>query len=256
MVNLAFTANPETGLVYWWAVALLFGIQIYCDFSGYSDIARGISRWIGYELPVNFRYPYSAVGFRNFWTRWHITLSAWMRDYIYVPLGGSRTTPALTFRNIWITMLVCGLWHGANWTFIAWGAFHAALLTIERLLGAWTIPNSWITRNVAAIATFIAVTVGWVLFRAPTLAIAWQIMAVMFGGPYEGISELLVVMSPNAWLAVGLFIMGGVLRRIPRRLWCVGLSQWQPVEMFVLVAAVWACIFLRGVGDEFIYFQF
>ena len=133
VVNEAFSSNvtAHSGL-YWWTVMTAFALQIYCDFSGYSDIARGVARWIGYEFPINFDHPYTARRLSEFWRRWHISLSAWFRDYVYFPLGGSRKGEWLMYRNIWITMLLSGVWHGASWNFAIWGALHAAFLSIEK----------------------------------------------------------------------------------------------------------------------------
>ena len=117
---------------YWWCIVVMFAFQIYCDFSGYSDIARGLGKWMGFDFPENFNHPYIARGFRDFWSRWHISLSTWFRDYVYVPLGGSRVSQPKAHFNMWVTMLISGFWHGAAWTFLIWGALHALYLSVER----------------------------------------------------------------------------------------------------------------------------
>ena len=136
VVERAFSSpDPSQSSVHWWAIAIAtaFAFQIYCDFSGYSDIARGLARWMGYRFKLNFNHPYIAVSIRDFWTRWHISLSTWFRDYVYIPLGGSRNGTFRSHLNMWITMIVSGVWHGAAWTFVIWGVLHALYLSLERL---------------------------------------------------------------------------------------------------------------------------
>jgi alginate O-acetyltransferase complex protein AlgI len=158
---------------------LAYTIQIYCDFSGYSDIAIGISRIIGFDLPENFNMPYLSRSVTEFWRRWHITLSQWLRDYLYIPLGGSRRGKVRTFANLFLTMLLGGLWHGANWTFVFWGALHGGALVVHKL---WlegrtggSRSNFW-NRAATWAITFAFVCTTWVFFRAPTFAIAWAIL--------------------------------------------------------------------------------
>ncbi len=152
--------------------ALAFTLQIYCDFSGYSDIARGLSKLMGFELMVNFKLPYFARTPSEFWLRWHVSLSSWLRDYLYISLGGNRGTPWLTYRNLCLTMLLGGLWHGAAWNFVAWGAFHGAILVVYRALGVThqrVAQMPWIA-NLAAWGVMFGLTVfGWILFRARSL---------------------------------------------------------------------------------------
>ncbi len=153
-----------------------FAFQIYGDFSGYSSIARGISKWLGFELVINFRMPYLAVSPADFWRRWHISLSTWLRDYLYIPIGGNRFGKLLTYRNLMITMLLGGLWHGASWTFVAWGLYHGAILCIFRLMGiqdgspASTIKSKviWAGR---VILMFHLTCFGWLLFRAGSFSV-------------------------------------------------------------------------------------
>lgn len=131
LVDQAFESPVLQGAwAYWWVVSIMFAAQIYCDFSGYTDIARGLGGLMGYEFPENFNHPYAAIGFRDFWSRWHISLSTWFRDYVYVPLGGSRHGAVRGYVNMWITMLLSGIWHGAGWTFIVWGGASCSLLDV------------------------------------------------------------------------------------------------------------------------------
>jgi D-alanyl-lipoteichoic acid acyltransferase DltB (MBOAT superfamily) len=160
-----------------------FAVQIYCDFSGYSSIAQGIAKWLGFSLMTNFNTPYFATTPSDFWGRWHISLSTWLRDYLYVPLGGNRGGTRKTYRNLLLTMLLGGLWHGAAWTFVAWGAWHGLLLCLyrpfERAKNSPAAQTAGWKRFIAAIVLFHLVCVGWVLFRASSMSQFWAMMARM-----------------------------------------------------------------------------
>jgi alginate O-acetyltransferase complex protein AlgI len=162
-----------------WLGIVCYALQIYFDFSGYSDMAIGLGRLFGFSLPENFRAPYSATSIRDFWRRWHLTLSGWFRDYVFIPLGGSRASPARSGRNLVTVFLLCGLWHGASWNFVIWGVFHGAFLVLER--GRWgtLISRAW--RPFRHAYALIVVMVGWVFFRATTIAGAGAYLAAMFG---------------------------------------------------------------------------
>ncbi len=151
--------------------ALAYTFQIYFDFSAYSDMAIGLGRILGFTFPENFLRPYSATSFTDFWRRWHITLSSWFRDYVYIPLGGSRCGSFRTYANLWIVFLCTGIWHGANWTFVVWGAFNGLMLTLERLFGLRTHKRN---RMLWQILTFTLVCFGWILFRADSIGHALQ----------------------------------------------------------------------------------
>ncbi len=152
-----------------WAGVFAFGLQIYADFSAYSDIARGTARWLGFELMVNFDQPYFASGPRDFWRRWHISLSTWFRDYVYVPLGGSRQGFGRELANIMVTFMLSGLWHGASWNYVLWGTYHGALLVGSRLAGRlrWRpgVTTSAVLLPLRIVGTFVLVHVGWLMFR-------------------------------------------------------------------------------------------
>jgi alginate O-acetyltransferase complex protein AlgI len=165
-----------------WIGVLAYSMQIYFDFSGYSDMAIGLGQMLGFTFPENFRRPYSAVSITDFWRRWHITLSSWFRDYLYVPLGGNRGGTMRTYLNLSVVFLLTGLWHGANWTFVVWGLFHGTLLIIERATGQR--PTSQDVRLVAArrAGVFVAVLIGWVFFRAADLSEAGSFLGDMFAG--------------------------------------------------------------------------
>lgn len=165
-----------------WVAVLAYTVQIYFDFSGYSDMAIGLGLMFGFDFPENFRRPYSALSVTDFWRRWHITLSTWFRDYLYLPLGGSRGGDRRTLRNLAIVFFATGLWHGAAWTFVAWGAWHGVLLVAERLSGQRPVSADGLALvPVRRALTFLAVVLGWVLFRATTFGQVldvWQAMAV------------------------------------------------------------------------------
>lgn len=180
-----------------------FAYQIYGDFSGYSDVARGLARLLGVELTVNFDIPYLAQGPSEFWRRWHITLSRWLRDYLYIPLGGNRGGPAATTRNLMVTMVLGGLWHGAAWNFVAWGAYHGALLGLYRVLrGDRESGVSWSGRALLRVVWFHLVCLGWVLFRAPGLGAAGTLLARLATGPWLSVAA--VGMLPATVALVGL----------------------------------------------------
>jgi alginate O-acetyltransferase complex protein AlgI len=180
-----------------------FAWQIYGDFSGYSDIARGSAQLLGFHFMVNFRQPYLAVSLQDFWRRWHISLSTWLRDYLYIPLGGNRGTEGKTYRNLLITMVLGGLWHGANWTFVVWGALHGTVLSIERWIAgshSRVVQPIGLRRVLSQVFTFHVVCLSWIFFRAenvsgalrmirslghfqwaPVYAAAWLFLAILVG---------------------------------------------------------------------------
>jgi alginate O-acetyltransferase complex protein AlgI len=174
----AWLANPQTlGSVAAWLAMLGYTFQLYFDFSGYSSMAVGLGLMFGLRIPQNFNSPYRATNPSDFWRRWHISLSTVMRDYLYIPLGGNRGSTAFMYRNLMITMLIGGLWHGANWTFVIWGAYHGALLVGYHALGE---KFQWIPAAPARLLTFLLIVVGWVFFRATDLHMAADLLHRMF----------------------------------------------------------------------------
>ena len=162
-----------------WFGVLCYALQIYFDFSGYSDMAIGLARIFGFRFPENFNYPYAATSIQEFWQRWHISLSAWFRDYVYVPLGGNRFGGWTTARNLWIVFLLAGVWHGANWTFVVWGLWYGLFLSIERTTVVQRVLSSS-PRGVRIAYVALVVLVGWVVFRAPSLDAANALLSRMF----------------------------------------------------------------------------
>jgi alginate O-acetyltransferase complex protein AlgI len=229
-----------------------FAAQIYCDFSGYTDMAIGLALLLGYQLPQNFNRPYLALSLQDFWRRWHMTLSRWLRDYLYIPLGGNRKGRLKTYRNVMITMLLGGLWHGASWTFMLWGGIHGAGLSAERWLrerhGGVRIP-AW----VAWLVTFNVVCVAWVFFRAPDLATAFDVLGGLgLSGP-----------SPLVTLPMVLLVVASVAIQLLPPGWWRQAEAWlvarpvavQGLAVGALIVASDAAVGQQGVAP-FIYFQF
>jgi alginate O-acetyltransferase complex protein AlgI len=162
-----------------WLAVFAYTAQIFCDFSGYTDMAIGLARMFGYKLKPNFNLPYLSRDLADFWRRWHISLSSWMRDYVYIPLGGNRSGEMRNYGNLFATMVICGFWHGAAWQFVAWGGYHGALLVLNHRLR--NMPHYAAFSKIAGVpTTFLLVSLGWVLFRAPSIPVAWQIYSHMF----------------------------------------------------------------------------
>ncbi|MBN1529185.1 MAG: MBOAT family protein [Thermoleophilaceae bacterium] len=229
-----------------------FAGQIYCDFSGYTDMAIGLALLLGFRLPQNFDRPYTATSLRQFWRRWHMTLSRWLRDYLYIPLGGNRHGPRRTYRNLMATMLIGGLWHGAAWTFVVWGGIHGTALSGERALrarlGARRIPPL-----VGWLVTFNVVCLAWVFFRAPDLGTAFDVLGrIGAGGP-----------SPLVTLpVVALAVAAIAIQTIPPDWWRTA-EAWlvarpavaQGLALGLLVVAADAAVGQQGVAP-FIYYRF
>ena len=235
-----------------------FAFQIYGDFSGYSTIAQGIARWLGFELMDNFRHPYFAQSPRDFWSRWHISLSTWLRDYLYIPLGGNRGSSWFTARNLMITMLIGGLWHGASWTFIAWGAVHGAWLVMHRWMnhrqGEPSSSSSMSVRLLKILGTFHLVCLTWLLFRATTLDQAWQ-MAARFTTDWRWTSFASQSLSTIAVLAVPLLIYEAWVERRSNLL-ALTRASWKARALVYLAIVIALIYFAPERSSEFIYFQF
>ncbi|MEP6484016.1 MAG: MBOAT family O-acyltransferase [Rudaea sp.] len=240
-----------------WAGTLAFSGQIFCDFAGYSTTAIGAALCLGFALPDNFRFPYAAVGFSDFWRRWHITLSSWLRDYAYIPLGGNRHGVWRTYTALMTTMLLGGLWHGASWTFVVWGGLHGLYLSIERMLrsrfgGYRPGPIAFLALG---LLTYALVNLTWVFFRAKTFGKAWAVLSGMLG---QNALTKPILATPSlvfVFLIVGLIVLAHWLMRkhtlesVVSRTPALVLSVVWSLMAFAIVAA-------QGVGNAFIYFQF
>jgi alginate O-acetyltransferase complex protein AlgI len=194
-----------------WLAIVCYTLQIYFDFSGYSDMAIGLGRMFGFRFPENFRYPYIATSVQDFWRRWHISLSAWFRDYVYVPLGGNRVPSARLYLNLVTVFFLCGLWHGASWNFVIWGLFHGTFLVIERLGVADRVERMWKPLRHAYL--LLVVMVGWVFFRADTLpgALAFLRSMAGFGATQPTSYEVTWYLTPE----VGLALVAGAIAATP-----------------------------------------
>lgn len=228
-----------------------YAYQIYFDFSGYSDIAIGLGRLFGLRIPENFDRPYLADSMRDFWRRWHITLSTWLRDYLYVSLGGNRDGVWRTYRNLSITMLLGGLWHGASWNFVIWGGYHGVLLALERAVRASRfarfIPTSTVVRQVI---TFHLVCVGWIFFRAQTVGDVATLLGNLFVGDFvtwRVASQALLALA----LAIGIHI---AMRPAHWQARFRGFSPWAQGAGYALCAV--SVFLFSEAAERFIYFQF
>ena len=238
-----------------WIGVLFYAVQIYCDFSGYSDMAIACAGLLGYNLCTNFRFPYLASSVAEFWQRWHISLSSWLRDYLYIPLGGNRGSRLFIYRNLMLTMLLGGLWHGAAWRFVIWGGLHGAALVASREWSRWVRPTgAWAAALpvLGALATFYWVCVAWIFFRAPDLETAFTV-----------VRSFVLLESPGA-KSLGtpyLLLFGGLaaLHWVGYRRWFSGLWERIPAGLFAPaygVACAVALAFVRPHTMPFIYFQF
>lgn len=242
-----------------WAGVLAFAGQIFCDFAGYSLTAIGAALTLGFHLKDNFRFPYAAIGFSDFWRRWHISLSTFLRDYLYIPLGGNQVKPLRAAANLVIVMFLGGLWHGAAWTFVVWGLLHGSYLVIERVFRIFFEAKPWAgtlpVRLLAGLATYGAVCVAWVFFRASDFTIASRMLSGMFGGHPSGdmiltTRELLQIGIVTA----GLVSMHWLMRDDAFETAVMRLPAWAVTGIWSIMAV--AIIFTQGSSTAFIYFQF
>jgi alginate O-acetyltransferase complex protein AlgI len=239
-----------------WIGTLAFSGQIFFDFAGYSTCAIGIALMLGIILPDNFRYPYASLGFSDLWQRWHISLSSWLRDYLYIPLGGNRHGITRMYAALMITMLLGGLWHGAAWTFMVWGGLHGSYLILERLQRRY-LPFEITKWNgiFLAFITFSCVNITWVFFRARTFDTAWNMIKSMFYMQTEGekILDTFTVIKVSVVIAL-LFLCHWVMRNTSLKEVSLKTPAW-------VLGVVWALMLFiiaiaQGSGEQFIYFQF
>lgn len=246
-------------------LGVFFTFQIYCDFSGYSDIAIGCARLFGFNLMRNFNYPYFSRSIPEFWRRWHISLTTWFRDYIYFPLGGSRCDKWKTIRNVYIVWAISGLWHGANWTFVCWGLFHATLLAIYNIFGINTkyknvvaygryLPN--IRETLQIILTFFLTVIGWILFRAESMTQAMGFLSAMFTNKFFDAST---IDGKRTLIISLLFLFAEWLQRdkqhslqFPK----IRPFTYQPVRWSIYIIILFVIDRFIVTNQTFIYFQF
>lgn len=255
-VDSAFSLQTGGEPFYWFAALSMFAFQIYYDFSGYSDIARGLVKWMGYDININFSNPYIALSLKEFWQRWHISLSTWFRDYVYIPLGGSHRGALKAYRNLWISFLLSGLWHGAGLNYLAWGALHAFFINMERVF-RWPekLTQTLAGRSLSTLVTIALVWFCWTFFRAESIEQAVSILGVMSGlaeqsfAPPVGKTELFFL---------GVCFLRELFHwlKSERLLSLPSLKKNKAIESVMVAMMVSACVLFRGEGDAFIYFQF
>jgi D-alanyl-lipoteichoic acid acyltransferase DltB (MBOAT superfamily) len=251
-------AGPLVALDSWMGV-LAFAGQIFFDFAGYSTCAIGAALCLGFHLKDNFRFPYAAIGFSDFWRRWHISLSTFLRDYLYIPLGGNRVSWTRAAINLVIVMFLGGLWHGAAWTFVVWGLLHGFYLVIEHASRAFFGNKAWtqmfVVKLLLGFVTYAAVCVAWVFFRAPDFTVATRMLGGMFGGHAHGDA----ILATREMLQIGIVTFFMILahwslREINIETAVTRLPRWVVTAVWVLMAC--AIILTQGNSNAFIYFQF
>jgi alginate O-acetyltransferase complex protein AlgI len=249
LVDPYFAAPEQYSALGAWCATLFYAVQIYCDFSGYSDMAIAVAGLLGYELRVNFDFPYFAASIKEFWRRWHISLSSWLRDYLYIPLGGSRGSRWYARRNLMLTMLLGGLWHGAGWNFVIWGGLHGLALVVHRI---WEERKLRLPAVVGVALTFWWVCLAWIFFRASSLEHAWTTVRAFVA--FESAGELSWGLTPFVTFAVlaaahALGATRAVGEWLERR-------AWPSYAIFYGAAFALAFAFMNGAVQPFIYFQF
>ena len=258
--DLVFGADKHVPLLDAWLGTLAFSGQIFSDFAGYSTTAIGVALCLGFSLPNNFRFPYAAIGFSDFWRRWHISLSTWLRDYLYIPLGGNRKGPVRTYANLMTTMLLGGLWHGASWTFVVWGGLHGLYLAVERWLkarfGGRAFTQKTLIQILLALVTYFFINISWVFFRAQDFPTAWRMIGSMFGfAPEDATAKLPTIFIIQV---VATIVTMLVVHWKMRNTTLEAVAQKTPGWLIISLLAVMAFLIIitQGSGDAFIYFQF
>ena len=255
VANAVFGAASPPTLEAWIGV-IAYAFQIYFDFSGYSDMAIGLGRMFGFIIPKNFASPYLSESITEFWRRWHISLSTWLRDYLYTPLGGNRKGPTRTYINLALVMLIGGLWHGANWTFIAWGAYHGTLLAYERWRGKASAYN-FLPRPARIAFTFLLVLFSWVLFRSPDISHAASYLFAMFGATSNLGASMLLAAHVFTPYHLCILLICATLSFQPVEVydWLEDLSWPKAVALIPLFLAAVGTMFTQA-SNPFLYFQF
>lgn len=267
-VDRVYASPGEAGGIGTVLGTMFFAVQIYCDFSGYTDIARGAARMMGIRLMENFRHPYRAVSIQDFWKRWHISLTRWFTDYVYIPLGGNRKGFAKQCRNVLVVFLLSGFWHGASWNFVVWGLIHGIYMIAAMCLSRIRKNKKRILHPMAGwLMTMVCVNIAWVFFRAPSLLTAWQILQQPFVNPlgkgvYGTMSFLGIYgMEVLRLLAVG--VTWVILERLPEETdkYCqtrrgLGLVAVILVGMVTVIEFSWLGMMASGGENAFIYFRF
>ena len=256
----AFQQSRDLSVLYFWLYAVSFALQLYFDFSGYSDMAIGLGRIFGFRFSENFNYPYISASITEFWRRWHISLGSWFRDYVYIPLGGNRVSKAKWLRNILVVWMLTGLWHGASWTFVLWGLGFAVLLVAEKLVCGRLLQRTHVLKHVY---TLLLVTLSFVLFNADSVSEAVSQLGAMFGAgglplvSTEGVYYLKSYAGNFLFAAIGAtpLVSNAISRFGKTRFGAQALTVLQPLVMLALLAACTAFL-VDGSFNPFLYFRF
>ena len=256
----AFQQSRDLSVLYFWLYAVSFALQLYFDFSGYSDMAIGLGRIFGFRFQENFNYPYISGSITEFWRRWHISLGSWFRDYVYIPLGGNRVSKAKWLRNILVVWMLTGLWHGASWNFVLWGLGFAVLLVAEKLVYGRLLQRTHVLKHVY---TLLLVTLSFVLFNADSVSEAVSQLGAMFGAgglplvSTEGVYYLKSYAGTFLFAAIGAtpLVSNAISRFGKTRFGAQALTVLQPLVMFALLAACTAFL-VDGSFNPFLYFRF
>ena len=256
----AFQQSRDLSVLYFWLYAVSFALQLYFDFSGYSDMAIGLGRIFGFRFSENFNYPYISASITEFWRRWHISLGSWFRDYVYIPLGGNRVSKAKWLRNILVVWMLTGLWHGASWNFVLWGLGFAVLLVAERLVYGRLLQRTHVLKHVY---TLLLVTLSFVLFNADSVSEAVSQLGAMFGAgglplvSTEGVYYLKSYAGTFLFAAIGAtpLVSNAISRFGKTRFGAQALTVLQPLVMLALLAACTAFL-VDGSFNPFLYFRF
>ncbi len=253
-----YNSASQVGFTDAWMGTIAFSGQIFCDFAGYSTCAIGAALCLGFVLPDNFRFPYAAIGFADFWRRWHISLSSWLRDYLYIPLGGNRRGPTRMHVNLMLTMLLGGLWHGASWRFVVWGGLHGIYLIGERVAKRYWGDAAWVGRWYGqiplALLTYFLVCITWVFFRAADFDAAWTLVSAMFVGAPDNLPTTLFDIVSTGVVSVALLLGHWLLRDSSIEQAAQRMPWW--VRSLVLVVILVSLALVQEEDRAFIYFQF
>jgi len=274
VVDMMAKTQNSYGALETWFMAYAFAMQIYFDFSGYTDIGRGSALLFGYHIPINFNLPYIAANMSDFWRRWHISLSSWLRDYLYIPLGGSRQSKLMTDRNLLLTMALGGLWHGASWNFVVWGIFHGLCLIVHRNFSEWRESTKFaagffkskLFNVLSVLLTFHVVCIGWVFFRITDISSAFTMVKKMVllyplltkaeAGKFLLLRPELPVVVPVVIMLVGVLLLATpIIGRLTEKQFFTRVPA--PLKALYFALVIFSIItFFPDTSTPFIYFQF
>lgn len=256
-ISMDFLAGQSLTVIMAWIGAIAYTFQIYFDFSGYSDMAVGLAKMFGFELKKNFDYPYTARNITDFWRRWHISLSTWFREYVYIPLGGNRVSTGRNIFNLLVVWSLTGFWHGASWNFLIWGVYYGVILVLEKFV--WGKGLEKLPRIVKHIYTMIIIIIGWVFFFSPKLGNALSYLGVMFGVSSGGVADHAVVyVVISNWLLWILLIMVStkLMKRIADRIGGRGFGRLWIDAAYIILFVISVSYLITDTFNPFLYFRF